>query len=536
MSEPAAKSRHTGEPRTAIDLDDFERRLREQPVGTEPSSDPLAELARLVGGESDPFKAVFAKAPAGGHLRPVEPVAQDPHAPAYDPNFDAHFDRIAQAAVYRDPYPAAQGHDAAAYDNQSGYLDQGGYYEQDHQAAPAQDHHGLHHEDDPYRQAYGDGYAQPEAYAGQHYHQSGAYDHGQGFAEQGDPNAPWLDPVMMAPPPQDLSSEQRPRSRRAMLLMSAALVVVAGGIGGTLMFRQHAISSGDMPTIMALDGPVKVQPVQTASDAPKLSVSILEKGSSNIADSKVVDSEEQALDLNQAARTARAGAPEAAARVSDGAPVTLAPPPPANNSIFAEPKKVKSVVVRPDGTIVASAPAAPAPAPRPDGLTSLVASTTGIGTTETPRSAPAKAPTRVASASSQGLVDAGAILQVAPPPQNVPPSPPPAAPVRRQVANVAPPTAPAPAPAPAPAAAARGGAFAVQLAATTSGDEARDAASRLGRKFASELGSYKPGVRMYEVGSKSIYRVRVTGLSSEEANSLCAKLKASGGACFVARN
>ncbi|MBX9741531.1 MAG: SPOR domain-containing protein, partial [Beijerinckiaceae bacterium] len=37
-------------------------------------------------------------------------------------------------------------------------------------------------------------------------------------------------------------------------------------------------------------------------------------------------------------------------------------------------------------------------------------------------------------------------------------------------------------------------------------------------------------------GSKSVYRVRVTGLSSEEANSLCAKLKASGGSCFVARN
>ena len=53
MSEPAAKPRHSTDLRQAIDLDDFERRLRDQPAGVEPNLDPLAELARLVGGEND---------------------------------------------------------------------------------------------------------------------------------------------------------------------------------------------------------------------------------------------------------------------------------------------------------------------------------------------------------------------------------------------------------------------------------------------------------------------------------------------------
>ena len=34
----------------------------------------------------------------------------------------------------------------------------------------------------------------------------------------------------------------------------------------------------------------------------------------------------------------------------------------------------------------------------------------------------------------------------------------------------------------------------------------------------------------------TVYRVRVVGLASDDANVLCSRLKAGGGACFVARN
>jgi hypothetical protein len=67
-------------------------------------------------------------------------------------------------------------------------------------------------------------------------------------------------------------------------------------------------------------------------------------------------------------------------------------------------------------------------------------------------------------------------------------------------------------------------------------EEARDAVGRLSRKFAAELGGLKPAVVKAEVGSRTVYRVRVKGLSSDDANTLCARLKAGGGSCFVARD
>jgi cell division septation protein DedD len=81
-----------------------------------------------------------------------------------------------------------------------------------------------------------------------------------------------------------------------------------------------------------------------------------------------------------------------------------------------------------------------------------------------------------------------------------------------------------------------GGGFAVQLAAPANEQEARSASSRLGAKFAEPLGGRHPSVVKADVGDKSIYRVRVGSLSRDEAVSLCEKVKAKGGACFVAKN
>jgi cell division septation protein DedD len=50
------------------------------------------------------------------------------------------------------------------------------------------------------------------------------------------------------------------------------------------------------------------------------------------------------------------------------------------------------------------------------------------------------------------------------------------------------------------------------------------------------LGSYRPTIVKAEDAGRTVYRVRVINLSSDDANKLCAKLKASGGTCFVARS
>ena len=71
MSEPVAK------PRTMVDLDEFERRLSRPPSASRTDGDPLAELARLVGGQQDPFGTVFeelAPAQPSGGLAAAAPV------------------------------------------------------------------------------------------------------------------------------------------------------------------------------------------------------------------------------------------------------------------------------------------------------------------------------------------------------------------------------------------------------------------------------------------------------------------------------
>ncbi len=80
-----------------------------------------------------------------------------------------------------------------------------------------------------------------------------------------------------------------------------------------------------------------------------------------------------------------------------------------------------------------------------------------------------------------------------------------------------------------------GGGYAVQLAAPGSESEARAAISRLQQRYGSALGGRQPTVRKATVGARDVYRIRVVGMSQTDANGLCARLKSSGGSCFVAR-
>jgi hypothetical protein len=45
----------------------------------------------------------------------------------------------------------------------------------------------------------------------------------------------------------------------------------------------------------------------------------------------------------------------------------------------------------------------------------------------------------------------------------------------------------------------------------------------------------QPVIRKAELKDKTVYRLRIVGLTHAAAISLCEKLKAAGGACFLAR-
>jgi cell division septation protein DedD len=81
-----------------------------------------------------------------------------------------------------------------------------------------------------------------------------------------------------------------------------------------------------------------------------------------------------------------------------------------------------------------------------------------------------------------------------------------------------------------------GSGFSVQLAAEGSEDAARAKFNRLKGQHGSVLGGASPSIRSAEVNGRSVYRVRVGNMSRDEAARMCERLKASGGSCFVARN
>jgi hypothetical protein len=80
------------------------------------------------------------------------------------------------------------------------------------------------------------------------------------------------------------------------------------------------------------------------------------------------------------------------------------------------------------------------------------------------------------------------------------------------------------------------GDYGVQFSAPGTEAEARNAIVALKRSYASILDGMTVTSQKAENNGRSFFRVRAVGLSREEAISVCEKIKATGGQCFVARN
>lgn len=312
-------------------------------------------------------------------------------------------------------------------------------------------------------------------------------------------------------------------TRKRMLLLGGAAAVLVVGVGVTLSMRGGS-TGGNAPTIRASNEPFKIQPeAKPAGEKPSETASILDRnGSERLAASRVVTREEQPVDVREAGRQA-AGRPGPSA----GAPPSGLPTAgPAANGFFPEPRRVRTVSVRPDGTIISDAqPAAPATAPR---------AAAPVPSRPAAPSAPQAAPVAPQTAAPPAVRAAA----VTPPKTPERASPTTTASTGGAAATPAAPATRAASPQSAAVAAtprAGAGAFAVQLAAPGSESEANAAIARIQQRYGSALGGLKPTVRKAKVGEKDVYRVRVVGLSQSDANGVCEKLKSAGGSCFVAR-
>jgi hypothetical protein len=233
-------------------------------------------------------------------------------------------------------------------------------------------------------------------------------------------------------------------------------------------------------------------------------------------------------------------------------------------SEFPDPKPVRTVSLRPDGTPLGAlnpqvqnsgdaAPAVASPtktvvAPPPAAAFAPAAKTmSGAAAAAEPSTPKLELPTKLSPKSSARI--AVAKTDTTAPANGQPPSEPaqpgaqakpvdkpakktkPDRNVAEATATAATPEAP---PVDATPATASGG-WAVQLAAPRSEAEAKSEAARLTGKYSAELNGSPIGVRKAVVNGETIYRLRVVGLSKADAAALCARLKGEGGECFIAK-
>ena len=459
-------------------------------------SDPLAELARLIG-QNDPISAA-AKAPhplqSRANARPhYEPMEEDETAaPAGPPPWMQRARQEPPAPQeYEEPeYQPSPVHPLHRYATPL--------------PAPAQDYHDEPQHAEPQ-------YAEPQ-YAEPHYAESAEqaadpsrYDEAlYGRIESGE-HEYQRDPAYPDDPyayQSEYEEEPEPPKRsRGMAKVAAVLVLAVVGTGGAYAYRNYVGSprTGEPPIIKADNSPTKVVPAPT--DGVAKTPDRMVPGDSG---EKLVSREEAPVDVNSKAGPRIAypalnqnGNPPPVASVT-----TAAPPPAttANGTIpNSEPRKIKTLAVKGDAENggVPAGVAAPAAKPAPAVRTAAAHNN--------PASANASANGPL-SLSPQG----GA-------------QPEPAA-TRTASVN------------PAPAA---GGGYVVQVSSQRNEADAQASYRALQGKYPSVLGSQSLLVKRVDLGEKGVYYRAFAGpfSSADQATQVCNNLKAAGGPqCLIQRN
>ncbi len=297
----------------------------------------------------------------------------------------------------------------------------------------------------------------------------------------------YTDDGYMPPHDDDLYDPEpaRRKNRMILLMVVCGMAAVVAAVGGVFAYRMGSSTDSSQsagaqpPVIKAGSAPVKTAgptPGAPASDGQKLIYDRV--GGAQPATERVVPREEQPVDVNAAAAANQA--------VNGGT---------------TEPKKVKTLTVRADGSVV-TPQAAPAAAPaRPAGVAPVA-----YAPTQNPLPVAAPAPTPVTTVPTTSSAPAGA-------PATAAVTPPPAAP-------------------------AGAGAYVVQVSSQKSETDALGSWKVLQSRFPQLLGSYKATVKKADLGDRGVYyRAQVGPFATrEQANDLCNSLRAQGGDCLVQKN
>lgn len=351
-------------------------------------------------------------------------------------------------------------------------------------------------------------------------------------------------------------------SSAAMPLAVAGIVIVGASIGYALLGPDGGSTAGSgEPVVIAADtDPVKVLPENPGGKTvPNQDQAVYDRVSGAAVDAPkqetLISTSEEPIDVVQKTlmtstlpmegeELAESAGSMPAARIEDDrllpqdSDLAALPEEPAQQQpVSVMPRRVKTMIVRPDGTLVeqelpeptpvatvaetpveatpesGNAPAEVASVAPADAVEDSAATSTGQApAAETsanapiPTARPATQPVDVvASVSDQGNVRAS---------EDVPAQPSPAT----QVAAVPP------------------GDYLIQIASLPSEADARKSYENLTAKFGSIIGGRGVDIKQAEIAGKgTFYRVRIPAGSKADAVALCEKYRAAGGSCLVAR-
>jgi SPOR domain len=451
-------------------------------------SDPLAELARLIG-QTDPFgnmgRANQQIPPRTSARDPYQdPAAADDEGPPAGP--PPWMQRAARQEIPRqEDYPSAV-HPLHRYAATRAAPEPD--YDQEPRFPEAGREPDLTRYDDALYGQLDDGGQQSQhdpAYADDDY----AYQDGYDGAE---------DPV------------KKRRGGIATVIVVLALAVV--GTGAAFAYRTYVGSprTGEPPIIKAEAGPTKIVPAPADGTAK-----VPDRMAPGDGAEKIVPREEVPVDVAKAGPRVvfpplnQNANPPAAASVAPSIP----PPVGAGNGTLPnnEPRKIKTLTVRgdqPDGAAVPVNPAQPSAAK--------------------PAPAARAAPAAPRSPPSAANASANAPLSLAPGSQ-----PAPAADTGTRVAATSPVQT-----APTPSGGGSSGGYLVQVSSQRNEADAQASYKALQGKFPSVLGSRSLLIKRADLGDKGVYYRAMVGPfgSPDEASQFCGSLKTAGGQCVVQRN
>jgi len=509
-------------PNRPFPADNYDRGRDQYGSGAD-ESDPLAELARLIG-QTDPFAATGRANPAQAQpareqyqQRYQEPIEEEAPPAAGPPQWiqRANIQRP-QVARQAPPNHSAQPEDYSSEDYQD-QNDQGQDYPDTvhplhRYAAQTGSHQAGHHSaDDDQAEGHDDRSRYDDALYGKL--ENGAEDFQRDPAYPDDPYA-YQD---------EYEEEEQPRKRRGGLITVAAVVALAVvGTGAAFAYRTYvgSPSSGDPPIIRADNSPTKIVPAP--GDASNKTPDRMPTGDGT---EKLIPREETPVDVNSRAAGPRVVFPPLNPNNNPPSPASVAssvmsPPSAAGAAVPSngtmpngEPRKIRTFSVHGDQSD--AAPVASAPATVPAKPTAV---TRQIPPPATRNAAPAPA------GGSAPLSLAPDSAQAAMPPAQAEP--------RARVAAVAP-TQPAPASDQAPAS---DGRFLVQVSSQKTEADAQSSFRALQKKFPDALGAHSPLIKRVDLGGEkgTVYRAMVGPFASrDEAVKFCVSYKSAGGQCLV---